>query len=162
MKVTAIYPGTFDPITRGHMDLAVRASRRFHHVIIAVAGSTGKNTCFDVDERIALAQIAMAEHANVTVTSFGGLLVDFAHEVKAEVIIRGLRAVSDFEYEFQLASMNRRLAPDLETIFLTPDDGFNYVSSSLVREIAKYEGNVSAFLHPEVEKALKQRLSELK
>ena len=160
MNVTAIYPGTFDPITKGHMDLALRAAKRFHHVIIAVAGSTGKNTCFDVEERISLAQIAMDGCANVSVTSFGGLLVDFAREVGAQVIIRGLRAVSDFEYEFQLASMNRRLAPDLETIFLTPDDGFNYVSSSLVREIARYDGNVSAFLHPEVEKALHKRLAE--
>lgn len=159
MNVTAIYPGTFDPITRGHMDLAQRAARQFQRVIIAVAGSTGKNTCFDVAERIELATQALADVDNIEVTSFAGLLVNFAHKRGAQVIVRGLRAVSDFEYEFQLASMNRKLAPDLETIFMTPDDGFTYVSSSLVREIAKYGGDVTAFLHPKVNDALLERLA---
>ena len=160
MQVTAIYPGTFDPITMGHIDLAQRAAKRFHKVIIAVAGSTGKNTCFTVDERIQLAETALSDSSNIEVKPFGGLLVNFAREVGADVIVRGLRAVSDFEYEFQLASMNRKLAPELETIFLTPDDGFTYVSSSLVREIARYGGNVSKFLHPAVEAALLQRMRE--
>ena len=142
------------------MDLANRAVKLFDRIIIAVAGSTGKNTCFNVDERIDLARAALDGVGNIEIMSFGGLLVDFARANEATVIIRGLRAVSDFEYEFQLASMNRRLAPDLETIFLTPEDGFTYVSSSLVREIARYGGDVSNFLHPKVEKALKARLAE--
>lgn len=160
MQVTAIYPGTFDPITMGHIDLAQRAAKRFHSVVIAVAGSTGKNTCFTVEERIDLAKTALRDTKNIVVYAFGGLLVDYAREVGADVIVRGLRAVSDFEYEFQLASMNRKLAPELETIFLTPDDGFTYVSSSLVREIARYGGNVSKFLHPVVEAALLERMAE--
>ena len=157
MEQSAIYPGTFDPITNGHADLVQRAVRRFDRVILAVAGSTGKNTCFDLEERIALATSALSEIPNVEIASFNGLLVDFASERGATVILRGLRAVSDFEYEFQLASMNRRLAPSVETIFLTPDERFSYISSSLVREIAILGGDVSAFVHPEVETALRSR-----
>ena len=157
MEQSAIYPGTFDPITNGHADLVQRAVRRFDRVILAVAGSTGKNTCFDLDERIALATSALSEIPNVEIASFNGLLVEFASERGATVILRGLRAVSDFEYEFQLASMNRRLAPSVETIFLTPDERFSYISSSLVREIAILGGDVSAFVHPEVETALRSR-----
>ena len=160
MEVTAIYPGTIDPITMGLVDLALRAAKRFHRVVIAVAGSTGKNTCFTVNERIELAETALKDSSNIEVHAFGGLLVNYAREVGADVIVRGLRAVSDFEYEFQLASMNRKLAPELETIFLTPDDGFTYVSSSLVREIARYGGNVTKFLHPAVEAALLKRMAE--
>ena len=157
MQQSAIYPGTFDPITNGHTDLVQRAARRFDQVILAVAESTAKSTWFDLDERIAFAGSALSCIPNVEIASFDGLLVEFAKERGAGVILRGLRAVSDFEYEFQLASMNRRLAPEVETIFLTPDERFSYISSSLVREIAFLGGDVSAFVHPEVETALRAR-----
>ena len=123
MAVTAIYPGTFDPITNGHADLVNRASRHFAKVIVAVAGSTGKTPCFTLEERVDFAETALAHLSNVEVTGFSGLLAEYAKRQGASVIVRGLRAVSDFEYEFQLASMNRRLAPTLETMFLTPDEG---------------------------------------
>ncbi len=158
MNTIAIYPGTFDPITNGHADLVDRALRHFERVIIAVAGSTGKATCFTLDERVSLARTALAHLDNVDVMGFDGLLVKFARDQGAGVILRGLRAVSDFEYEFQLASMNRKLAPDVETMFLTPDEGYSFISSSLVREIAALGGDVRSFVHPEVQKALKERL----
>ncbi len=158
MNTIAIYPGTFDPITNGHADLVDRALRHFERVIIAVAGSTGKATCFTLDERVSLARTPLAHLDNVDVMGFDGLLVTFARDQGAGVILRGLRAVSDFEYEFQLASMNRKLAPDLETMFLTPDEGYSFISSSLVREIAALGGDVRSFVHPEVQKALKERL----
>ena len=158
MNTIAIYPGTFDPITNGHADLVDRALRHFERVIIAVAGSTGKATCFTLDERVSLARTALAHLDNVDVMGFDGLLVTFARDQGAGVILRGLRAVSDFEYEFQLASMNRKLAPDVETMFLTPDEGYSFISSSLVREIAALGGDVRSFVHPEVQKALKERL----
>ena len=157
MQRAAIYPGTFDPITNGHADLVQRAARCFPRVIVAVAGSTGKQTRFSVEERIGLARTVLGAVNNVEIMGFGGLLVEFARGQGAGVILRGLRAVSDFEYEFQLASMNRRLAPDVETIFMTPDEGFTYVSSSLVREVAQLGGDVSEFVHPEVEAALRAR-----
>ena len=157
MDNIAIYPGTFDPITNGHTDLVQRAARCFGRVILAVAGSTGKSTCFGLDERIDFANTALHDVDNVEVSPFSGLLVDFARSRDAGIILRGLRAVSDFEYEFQLASMNRRLAPGVETIFLTPDEQFSYVSSSLVREIAMLGGDISAFVHPAVEAALAAR-----
>ncbi len=159
MDTIAIYPGTFDPITNGHADLVSRALRHFDRVIIAIAGSTGKSTCFTLDERVSLARTALADLDNIDVLGFDGLLVKFAQEQGAGVILRGLRAVSDFEYEFQLASMNRKLAPDVETMFLTPDEGYSFISSSLVREIAELGGDVRSFVHPEVQKALKERLS---
>ena len=135
--ITAIYPGTFDPITNGHADLVQRALRRFDRVIIAVAGSTGKSTCFTLEERVSLARTALAQLDRTwRWWASSGLLVKFAQDQGAGVILRGLRAVSDFEYEFQLASMNRKLAPDVETMFLTPDEGYSFISSSLVREIA--------------------------
>jgi pantetheine-phosphate adenylyltransferase len=158
MDTIAIYPGTFDPITNGHADLVDRALRHFERVIIAVAGSTGKATCFTLDERVSLARTALAHLDNLDVMGFDGLLVKFARDQGAGVILRGLRAVSDFEYEFQLASMNRKLAPDVETMFLTPDEGYSFISSSLVREIAALGGDVRSFVHPEVQKALKERL----
>jgi pantetheine-phosphate adenylyltransferase len=157
MNTTAIYPGTFDPITNGHVDLVQRALRHFDRVIIAVAGSTGKSTCFTLDERVSLARTAVEQLDHVEVVGFDGLLVKFAQEQGASVILRGLRAVSDFEYEFQLASMNRKLAPDVETMFLTPDEGYSFISSSLVREIAALGGDVQAFVHPAVQTALKER-----
>ena len=157
MDTVAIYPGTFDPITNGHADLIQRARRRFDRVIVAVAGSTGKSTCFTLEERVSLARTAVARIDHVEVTGFDGLLVRFAEEQGAGVILRGLRAVSDFEYEFQLASMNRKLAPGVETMFLTPDEGYSFISSSLVREIAALGGDVRAFVHPAVQEALQKR-----
>jgi pantetheine-phosphate adenylyltransferase len=157
MNITAIYPGTFDPITNGHADLMQRALKRFDRVIIAVAGSTGKSTCFSLEERVALAKTALAQLDHVEIVGFSGLLVKFAQDQGAGVILRGLRAVSDFEYEFQLASMNRKLAPDVETMFLTPDEGYTFISSSLVREIASLGGDVGPFVHSAVQAALKER-----
>ena len=157
MNITAIYPGTFDPITNGHADLLQRALKRFDRVIIAVAGSTGKSTCFPLDERVSLARTALAHLNHVEVVGFSGLLVKFAQDQGAGVILRGLRAVSDFEYEFQLASMNRKLAPDVETMFLTPDEGYSFISSSLVREIASLGGDVGPFVHSAVQAALNER-----
>ena len=157
MARTAIYPGTFDPITNGHADLVHRAAACFDRVLVAVAGSTAKNTRFTLDERVGLAREVMREVGNVAILSFDGLLAEFAREQGAQVILRGLRAVSDFEYEFQLASMNRRLAPDIETMFLTPDEGYTFISSSLVREIAALGGDVGGFVHPAVEAALRNK-----
>lgn len=157
MSNTAIYPGTFDPITNGHMDLLQRALRHFDRVIIAVAGSTGKKTCFTLEQRVSLARTALEGLDHVEVVGFDGLLVKFAQDKGASVILRGLRAVSDFEYEFQLASMNRKLAPDVETMFLTPDEGYTFISSSLVREIAALGGDVRPFVHPAVQAALTER-----
>jgi pantetheine-phosphate adenylyltransferase len=159
MNQTALYPGTFDPITVGHADLVSRASRRFHRLILAVAGSGSKTPCFTLEQRIELARAALGHLSNVEVTGFSGLLVRFAEEQGAGVILRGLRAVSDFEYEFQLASMNRKLAPDVETLFLTPDEGFTFISSSLVREVASLGGDVTPFVHPVVKEALRERFS---
>ena len=157
MERTAIYPGTFDPITNGHADLVHRAAVCFDRVIIAVAGSTAKVTRFSLDERAALAREVMCEVRNVEIELFDGLLVEFARKRGAHVILRGLRAVSDFEYEFQLASMNRKLAPGIETMFLTPDEGYTFISSSLVREIAALGGDVGDFVHPVVEAALRKK-----
>ena len=157
MERTAIYPGTFDPITNGHADLVHRAAVCFDRVIIAVTGSTAKATRFSLDERAALAREVMCEVRNVEIELFDGLLVDFARKRGAHVILRGLRAVSDFEYEFQLASMNRKLAPGIETMFLTPDEGYTFISSSLVREIAALGGDVGGFVHPVVEAALRKK-----
>jgi pantetheine-phosphate adenylyltransferase len=158
MPHVAIYPGTFDPITRGHSDLVERAGRLFDHVIVALAASPGKQPVFNLDERLALARIAMDELPNVEICAFDGLLVDFAHQKGANVIIRGLRAVSDFEYEFQLAGMNRKLAPDIETLFLTPAEQYSYISSSLVREVAALGGDVSTFVHEQIMAELIRKL----
>ncbi len=158
MKVTAIYPGTFDPITNGHTDIVARAMTLFDRVIVAVARSTAKKTAFTTDERVAMARRALAEIAGAEVASFDGLMIDFAHDQGAKVIIRGLRAVSDFDYEFQMAGMNRQLNSTAETVFLTPAEHLSYISSSLVREIATFGGDVAKFVHPEVQLALAQRL----
>ena len=160
MKITAIYPGTFDPITNGHVDLVQRACRLFDHVIVAIAaGSSGaKAPVFTLQERVALAQEVLTGCDNIEVCGFDTLLVDFMQEKGARVIIRGLRAVSDFEYEFQLASMNRKLAPEVETVFLTPAEQFSFISSSLVREIASLGGDVSPFVHAKVATALNNRI----
>lgn len=153
MKI-AVYPGTFDPITNGHTDLVDRASKLFDKVIVAVAKDTGKSPVCDVDERVELASMVLADMENVEVTAFEGLLVNFCSEHNAEIVVRGLRAVSDFEYEFQLAGMNRRLAPEVETIFMTPSEKYAFISSTLVREIARLGGDVSEFVHPEVRRVM--------
>jgi pantetheine-phosphate adenylyltransferase len=158
MTTTAIYPGTFDPLTNGHTDLVERASKRFDRVIVAVAINPGKKPVFSLEERVDLAEQTLAEFGNVEVCGFEGLLVDVAKEKKADVILRGLRAVSDFEHEFQLASMNRKMQPDVETMFLTPSEQFSYISSSLVREIAALGGDVSEFVAPNVLAALRSKL----
>ncbi|NOQ94022.1 MAG: pantetheine-phosphate adenylyltransferase [Methylophaga sp.] len=158
MTTTAIYPGTFDPITKGHIDLVVRASKLFNRVIVAVAINPGKEPTFSLQERVDLAKQTLSELNNVEVCGFKGLLVDVAKQNGAGVILRGLRAVSDFEHEFQLAGMNRKMQPDIETLFLTPAEQFTYISSSLVREIAALGGDVSDFVAPCVEAALKAKL----
>jgi pantetheine-phosphate adenylyltransferase len=153
----AVYPGTFDPITNGHSDLVIRASRVFGKVIVAIAVNPGKNPAFQLKERVKLSKEVLQGIENVEVCSFDTLLVDFVRSRGADVILRGLRAVSDFEYEFQLAGMNRRLAPTVETLFLTPAEQFAFISSGLVREIAALGGDVSEFVHPAVQAALRRR-----
>jgi len=154
---TAIYPGTFDPITNGHTDIVTRAASLFQRVVVAVAANPGKVPAFDLKQRVGLAQEVLRGVANVEVVPFSALLVNFAHSLDARVILRGLRAVSDFDYEFQLAGMNRRLAPDLETLFLTPAEQYTFLSSRLVREIAVLGGDVSTFVHASVRAALIER-----
>ena len=144
----AVYPGTFDPITNGHEDLIQRASRIFGEVVVGVALSQAKRPFFTLEERVALATEVLAPYPNVKVLGFGGLLSEFVREQSAGLILRGLRAVSDFEYEFQLAGMNRRLAPGVETLFLTPSDKYLFLSATIVREIAVLGGDISAFVHP--------------
>lgn len=161
MKLTALYPGTFNPITHGHTDLIERAASLFDRVIVAIAESVGKNPMFALDERVAMARAVLKSFKNIEVIGFNTLLVDFAAEQGARVIIRGLRAVSDFEYEFQLANMNRHLAPTLETLFLTPAEQFSFISSTLVREIAVLQGDVSAFVAPLVAQALKKKCQKI-
>jgi len=149
MTITrAVYPGTFDPVTNGHEDLIQRASRLFDHVVVGVAHSQAKRPFFSLDERVSLASEVLAPYKNVSVLGFSGLLSQFVKEQSASVILRGLRAVSDFEYEFQLAGMNRVLAPGVETLFLTPSDKYLFLSATIVREIAVLGGDISAFVHP--------------
>lgn len=158
MPVAAMYPGTFDPITLGHEDLVRRAAVLFDRVVVAIAADTGTKTpMFSVDERVELATAVLADIDNVEVIRYEGLTVDFAQRHKLRVIIRGLRAVSDFEYEFQLANMNRHLTDKVETAFLTPTEKYTFISSSLVREVAELGGNVSEFVSPEVGAALAER-----
>lgn len=159
MSITAIYPGTFDPITFGHVDIVSRAVPMFDELILAVAGSTSKNTVFSVDERVELAAEVLSRFPNVRIMKFNGLMVDFAKKNGASIILRGLRAVSDFEYEFQLAGMNRKLMPEADTIFLPTSEKFSYISSSLVREIAKHGGEIGEFVPPGVKEVLIKRLA---
>lgn len=158
MKITAIYPGTFDPITNGHSDLVMRAARLFDKVIFAIAAGTKKSTLFSVDERAALAQSVLSGLENVEVCRFEGLVTAFARERHAQVIIRGLRAVSDFDHEFQMAGMNRQIYEGAETVFMTPAENLGFISSTLVREIVSLGGDVSKFVHPVVVKALQEKL----
>jgi len=158
MKVTAIYPGTFDPLTNGHTDLIQRAAKMFDTVIVAIANNPSKKPCFSLEERVALANSLLNHIENVSVIGFSGLLADLAREHNANVLIRGIRAVSDFDYEFQLANMNRRLNPDLESVFLTPAEKNSFISSTLVKEVARHKGDVSEFVSPIVVKALEEKL----
>ena len=157
MKV--VYPGTFDPFTRGHEDLVRRASRLFDAVVVGIADSEAKRPFFSTDERIAMAREVLRPYPNVEVLGFSSLLMDFVHAQGARVILRGLRAVSDFEYEFQMAGMNRNLHPEIETLFLTPDEKYMFVSATIVREIARFGGDVSKFVHPLVAERLQRKVA---
>ncbi len=158
MKRIAVYPGTFDPLTNGHLDLIDRGRRHFDHLIVAVLQNEEKRPLFTVEERIGLAREALGRWDNVGVDSFDGLLVDFAKQVGASIILRGIRAVTDLEYEMQMAMMNRRLSPELETAFLVPSEAYSYVSSRLVREVAGLGGSVEALVPPNIMTALAERL----
>src|SRR5436190_24170272 len=160
MKITALYPGTFDPITNGHADLVRRAARLFDEVVIAIAANPKKTPLFTLEERVALAQNVLKDVRGARVIGFDNLLIDLTHEQSARVILRGLRAVSDFEFEFQMAGMNRRLAPDVETVFMTPSEQEMFISSSLVKEIAALNGDVSDFVDPRVAAALQKRFRQ--
>ena len=153
----AIYAGSFDPITRGHEDLIMRSLAFVDRLIVAVARNVNKTPMFTEEERVALIKAAVADESRIEVRSFDGLLVDFARSVKARLLIRGLRAVSDFEYEYQMALMNRHLAPGLETVFMVPSLDTTYISASMVREVARFGGDVSSLVHPEVARALREK-----
>jgi pantetheine-phosphate adenylyltransferase len=156
MKINAVYPGTFDPITNGHHDLVRRAARLFDRVFIAIAANPNKTPMFSLDERVDLARRVLHDLPNVEVTGYSNLTVEFARQHHVSVIVRGLRAISDFEFEFQLANMSRHLERDIETVFLTPQEQFTFISSSLVREVAVLGGDVGKFVHPIVEAELKK------
>ena len=157
MSTSALYPGTFDPITNGHQDLIRRAASIFERVVVAIAANPSKAPLFSLEERVALAREVLADIPNVEVQGYSGLTVKFAAEHGLDVMVRGLRAVSDFEFEFQLATMSRHIAGHVETVFLTPTEQFSFISSSMVREIALLGGDVSRFVHPVVEAALRRR-----
>ncbi|VVD82967.1 phosphopantetheine adenylyltransferase [Pandoraea eparura] len=159
--VVAIYPGTFDPLTRGHEDLVRRAAGIFDKLVVGVADSRNKKPFFTLEERIDIAREVLGHYPNVSVEGFSGLLKDFVRKHQARVIVRGLRAVSDFEYEFQMAGMNRYLLPDVETMFMTPSDQYQFISGTIVREIAQLGGDVSKFVFPSVEKWLMTKVGSL-
>jgi pantetheine-phosphate adenylyltransferase len=159
--IRAVYPGTFDPLTRGHEDLVRRASRLFDNLILAIADSRAKKPFFTLEERIEMSREVLGDVKNLTITGFTGLLTDFVQAQQASVVLRGLRAVSDFEYEFQLAGMNRDLNPEMETIFLTPGEQHMFISATLVREIATLGGDVSKFVHPVVRQKLAAKVKAL-
>ena len=161
MNNKAVYPGTFDPMTLGHEDLARRAARLFDKVILAIADSRAKRPFFTLEERVEMAREVLKDLSNVEIVGFSGLLMKFVKQHKARVVVRGLRAVSDFEYEFQLAGMNRGLYPDVETVFLTPGEQHMFVSATIVREISILGGDVSKFVHPQVAKRLKSKIRQL-
>ena len=156
-RSVVVYPGTFDPFTRGHEDLVRRASRIFDEIIVAVARSRNKNPLFGLEERVEIAREVLSPFPNVEVVGFDGLLIDFMRQRGARILLRGLRAVSDFEYEFQMAGMNRKLFPDIETVFLTPADEYMFISATMVREIARLGGDVRGFVHPVVAERLAHR-----
>ena len=154
-----VYPGTFDPITNGHIDLVERACKLFDEVVVAIAASEKKGPLFTLEERVNITRQVLSHLSNVEVCGFNVLLADFVAEKKAQAVMRGLRAVSDFEYEFQLANMNRALRPEMESLFLTPSEHLSYISSSLVREIAALGGDVSKFVHPLVQQGLNEKFN---
>jgi len=158
-EAVAVYPGTFDPFTRGHEDLVRRGALLFDKIVVAIAQSRGKTPIFTLDERVSIASEILSPFPNVEVVGFDGLLMDFLRKRNARLILRGLRAVSDFEYEFQMAGMNRKLFPDVETVFLTPADEYMFISATMVREIAKLGGDVSKFVHPVVMDQLRQKIN---
>nr|WP_314266214.1 pantetheine-phosphate adenylyltransferase [uncultured Moellerella sp.] len=160
MKKKAIYPGTFDPITFGHLDIVARAADMFEQVILAIASSERKNPMFTLDERVSLATTVTSHLKNVTVVGFSELMANFAQKQQASILIRGVRSVSDFEYEWQLANMNRHFAPDLETVFLLPSQNLSFVSSSLIKDVARHDGDVSTFLPPIVADAMRDKLNK--
>ena len=160
MNTKAIYPGTFDPITLGHLDIVTRAAQMFEHIVVAIAASPSKKPLFTLDERVEMAREVTSHLSNVEVVGFSDLMANFAKAQNANVLVRGLRAVSDFEYELQLAQMNRHLLPTLESVFLMPSEGFSFVSSSLVKEVARHAGDVQAFLPAVVHQALLTRLAQ--
>ena len=157
--IKVVYPGTFDPLTRGHEDLVRRAAGVFDRVVVAVADSKSKQPFFSAAERIAMTREVLSPFPNVEVTGFSSLLMEFVRAQGAKIVLRGLRAVSDFEYEFQMAGMNRRLYPDVETLFLTPSEQYTFISATIVREIAKFGGDVSSFVHPSVLARLKAKFN---
>ncbi len=159
MRPRAVYPGTFDPITRGHEDIVRRAAHIFEQVVVAIAANPNKAPTFPVEQRVELARGVLADIPNVEVVGYRGLTVEFARQRDLSVVVRGLRAVSDFEFEFQLANMGRHLQPDIETVFMVPKEKFTFISSTLVREIATLGGDISAFVHPLVQQAFKERLA---
>ena len=159
---TAVYPGTFDPLTRGHEDILRRASGLFTTIVVGVADSRGKHPFFTLAERIDMARAVLAPYSNVAVEGFSGLLRDFVQEHGARVIVRGLRAVSDFEYEFQMAGMNRVLIPDVETVFMTPDEKYQFISATIVREIALLGGDTAKFVHPLIDARLQAKVAQLR
>lgn len=164
MELTAVYPGTFDPITKGHLDLIRRASKLFHKVVVGVASNPKKKPMFSLQERVAMIQQEIEEQGidtrRVSVIGFESLLVNFAREQGATVLIRGMRAVADFEFEFQLASMNRTLAPEVESVFLMPGESYSFISSTLVKEVAILDGDVSRFVAPHVLEVLQQKIQQ--
>lgn len=160
VNIGAMYPGTFDPLTRGHEEMVRRCARLFDRVVVAVAANPNKQPLFSLEERVGLAREVLKDLPDVSVTGYDQLTVEFARQHNLNVIIRGLRAVSDFEYEFQLATMNRHLAQTVETIYLTPTEQFTFISSTLVREIAAFGGDVSPFVHPQVERLLHEKVAQ--
>ncbi len=160
MSITAIYPGTFDPITNGHIDVVRRAIKLFDRVIVAIASTPDKRTLFELPERIELVQQSLADFPEVVVLGFDNLMVEFARAQSAQVIIRGLRAVSDFEYEVQLAGMNRSMQPEIETVYLSPDVAYTFLSSTLIKDIARHGGDVSSYVYPAVLAALNEKLKQ--
>jgi len=161
MKRKAVYPGTFDPITRGHEDLVRRAARLFDHVVLAVADSRAKRPLFTLSERVDIAREVLKDLENVSVAGFSGLLMKFVEQQKARIVVRGVRAISDFEYEFQLAGMNRGMYPEVETVFMTPGEQYMFISGTLVREISILGGDVRKFVSPYVARRLKAKIKEL-
>jgi pantetheine-phosphate adenylyltransferase len=158
MSVTALYPGTFDPPTNGHIDLIQRGARLFDHLIVSILNNPGKDPLFSVEERTEMLRESISGMSNVSVATFDGLMVDFAHQRGAKAVLRGIRAISDYEYEFQMALMNRRLAPDIETVFLQPAGRYSFVSSRMLKEVFSFGGDVSGLVPPNVLKRLQSRI----